>query len=945
MRTRSGLCALLIATSAHAAGNPPGTVGSVASSNGLTRDGYLQVRTPSILRVEPVPAVEPNARAAIEQYDRLVALNPDAATAAESLRRAADLRVQLADADSASGQGFHVADVRRAIAGYQRLLADYPQSPDNDRALYQLARAHQLIDEAEPAIAALHRLGTEYPQSVRAADADFRAGELLFARARYEEAAPSYARLLARGPDTPFYEHAQYKYAWALYKQSEYDAAASVFLAILDRDLPGGTLQDPDTALSGVARDKAERARESLRVAALCFAALGGGPALSAHFERATPASRMETLVYAALGRLLLDKERFTDAAGSYVAFVDRHPSHVRAPAFQTLAIAALRQGGFAEQALRAQQAFVARYAPDAAYWNGRERDAQVMAQVREHLDALARTQHAQAQQISEPAPRQAAYLLAADWYRRGLDGFPDDPRAAETELLLADALLEGGKVSEAARQYEHNAYAVPAHARAPLAALAAVQAWQRQVRETQGSAHADAQRASIAAALQLATSFPDHPQRTQVLMAAAEDQFELGELDPAAESAARVLQAHPEPALRRGALGVIADARYAQKRYADAEAAYQQLVPITDPSGEARLKALEQLASSVYRQAEVAREAGDLRAAALHFARVASVAPNSSIRAAADYDAASALFALEDWAPAATALEAFRSRHADHARVADADKKLALAYEKSQRPAQAAEALTRVALRDTESGQTRRVAAWSAAQLYEQAQLPEPNRRALLYYVSTYPQPLDPAMQARQRLAELSLAQHDRVAQRHWLDEIVRSDAAAGAARSASSQRYAAQASLEIGRLDAAQARGLMLVAPLEQSLARRRSATEISIRALERAAAYGFADITSAATYELASVYADLGRALLHSERPARLSGEALEQYGLLIEEQAYPFEEKAIEAHEINLSRLRNGLWNDDIRKSVTALGELSPGKYAKQERREATYDDLH
>lgn len=946
MKRRIALGALLLlawTAGAQAAGNAPSTVSSVAESNGLTRNGYLQVRTPSILRVEETPAVPADARAAIDQYDRLLALDPDPVTRAEALRRAADLRVQLADADNAAGRGFHVADVRRAIAGYRRVLADYPANPNNDRVLYQLARAHHLVDEADPAIAALRELGRNHPQSVRAADADFRAGELLFARGRHEEAAEAYAALLDLGPEAPYYDFAQYKYAWSRYKQGAFEDAATVFLAILDRDLPAGTLQDPQTALAGVSRDRAERARESLRVAALSFAALGGGRALSAHFEAAPRASRMETLLYAALADALLEKERWSDAAGAYAALVDRQPDHVRAPEFQARAIDALRRGGFGAEALGAQETYVARYAPDAAYWRGRTPDPAVLEKVRGHLDELARVQQARAQDATDPAARREGYRIAATWYRRAIDLFPQAPDTAATNLLLADALLESGQVREAARQYEHTAYELGPHGRAPVAALAAVQAWQRAAREDGGS---DARRASIAACLRLADTFPAHPQRTQVLMTAAEDQYQLGDRDAALASAERVLQASPPPALRRGALGVIADAHYANRRWAQAESAYQQLVQLPAPDPAQQIQALEQLATSVYRQAEAARDGGDLRAAAAHFDRVGQVAPNSSMRAAADYDAAMALVALEDWPRAARSLEAFRARNPAHRLVPDADKKLANAYERADQPAQAAEVLARVALRETESEQTRREAAWSAAQLYDRAAMAEPARRALLAYLTAWPRPLDPAMQARQRLAELSATLDPGTAtRRHWLEEIVSADESAGAARSDVSRRLAAQASLEIGRLDAAAARQIELGVPLERSLAGRRAATERSVAALERAAAFGFADVTSAATYELAAVYGDLGRALLESERPPRLAGEALEQYGLLLEEQAFPFEEKAIRAHEINLGRLRGGTWNDSIRKSVTALGELSPGKYGKQERREATYDDLH
>lgn len=939
----------LFAATVEARSNPPATVATVAESNGLSANGYLQVRTPSVLRVEPGAPVEPDARSAIAQYDLLLSLptsSIDPATRAEALRRAADLRVQIADADSAGDQGFHANDVRRAIAGYTRVLSDYPDNPNNDRVLYQLARAHQLIGNSDPAVDALRQLGTRYPQSVRAADAYFRAGEMLFARNRFREAEPAYAGLLALGVDAPYYEIAQYKYGWTLYKQSIYDKSAEVFLAILDRDLPPGTLQDATTALAGVKKDQAERASESLRVAGLSFAALGGGPALSAHFASQPTASRMETLIYASLGDALLEKERYTDAAGTYLAFIARHPTHVRAPEFQGRAIAAYGRGGFAEQAIVAQETYAKTYAPDAAYWKVRSPEPGVLAEVRRYHDELGRYYQAGAQQTSDPAARQAGYLAAAGWYRRTLDLFPQDPRAADTSLLLADALLEGAHTAEAAKQYEHTAYGMPAHGRAPVAALAAVQAWQRLVRESSGPSKADAQRASILASLKLADAFVAHPQRTQVLMAAAEDQYLLGELEPAIATAERVMQAQPADELRRGALGVIADARYAQKQYPEAEAAYTQLVALPAKSEGTRTLAIEQLAASVYKQAEAARESSDLKLAASHFERVARVAPTASIRASADYDAASTWFVLEDWPRAAASLEAFRTRFPEHRLLPDTDKKLAVAYDKSGQPALGAEVFNRIAQRETELPETRRIAAWTTAQLYEQAKQPAQVLRAYQYYVASYPQPLDPAMQARQKLSELVLSvQRDTALHRHWLEEIVRADESAGGTRSEISKRYAAQASLDLGRIDAAAASQLALRAPLEQTLAQRKAATEASVRRLESAAAFGYADITSAATYELASVYADFGRALMASERPAKLAGEALEQYGLLLEEQAFPFEEKAIQAHEINLSRLRHGIWNESIGKSVTALGTLSPAKYGKQEKREVTYDELH
>ena len=44
--------------------------------------------------------------------------------------------------------------------------------------------------------------------------------------------------------------------------------------------------------------------------------------------------------------------------------------------------------------------------------------------------------------------------------------------------------------------------------------------------------------------------------------------------------------------------------------------------------------------------------------------------------------------------------------------------------------------------------------------------------------------------------------------------------------------------------------------------------------------------------------------------SERPKTLKGDALEQYNLLLEEQVFPFEEQAIQIHELNVGARQRG-----------------------------------
>jgi hypothetical protein len=53
------------------------------------------------------------------------------------------------------------------------------------------------------------------------------------------------------------------------------------------------------------------------------------------------------------------------------------------------------------------------------------------------------------------------------------------------------------------------------------------------------------------------------------------------------------------------------------------------------------------------------------------------------------------------------------------------------------------------------------------------------------------------------------------------------------------------------------------------------------------------------------------------------------------MVIEEEAYPFEERAIEVHQANMELLLAGTHNDWVEKSLAQLAQLMPGRYAKNE----------
>ena len=57
------------------------------------------------------------------------------------------------------------------------------------------------------------------------------------------------------------------------------------------------------------------------------------------------------------------------------------------------------------------------------------------------------------------------------------------------------------------------------------------------------------------------------------------------------------------------------------------------------------------------------------------------------------------------------------------------------------------------------------------------------------------------------------------------------------------------------------------------------------------KKAAEYKVAEVTTAATFEMAELYRTLAKDVMGSERPKNLKGDELEEYNSLLEEQVFP------------------------------------------------------
>ncbi len=898
--------------------------------------------------VRPGKIILDSSQLARESYrDFLDLVSEDPELRAEALRRLGDLELEATEAEQLA-RNIDAIDVRgfdNAVELYQKLLESYPDYRRNDTVLYQLARAYEVGGRTDEALDVLNELVADYPDTALIDEVQFRRGEMLFLRKDYNAAEMAYQEVVKAGESSRFYEQSLYKLGWAQFKLAWYADSLSPFFELLDRKVGDVDVGEGEERLASLSRAERELVEDTFRVLSIGFSYLEGSETIG-EFLSQRGVTEYAYVIYDNLGDLYLEKERFQDAAETYEAFVKQDPYHPRAPGLQVQVIDAYKQGGFPSLVLAGKEAFVERYGMDGPFWerNSRDENEAVAGHLKSNLTDLAQYYHAEAQKDGEKSD----YQKAANWYRKYMAYFPGEADTASTNFLLAEILFESGEFGDATAEYERTAYSYPFHEQSAEAGFAAILAYREHEKALAGPAKDEWHQAYLDSGLRFADTYPEHPESGAVLTTVAEDLFRQNQFDRAVGVGQAVVAKQPpvKPELARTAWTVIAHSQFDLANFADAESAYYNLrtvTPADDAQANAEIK--ERIASSIYKQGELARDAGDLETAVSHFRRLGQAVPDSTIRATAEYDAAAALINLQAWDRASVVLEEFRRDYPNSELADDVTQKLAVTYLESGRSGQAAGEFERIADAATSSADVRREALWKASDLYAQSGTVDAERRVLNNIVARFPDPISESIEARARLLEIARQQGNDQEVVSRLEELVRVDATAGAQRSDRTRYLAAVASLELAEPVRKRFEVVKLTQPLADSLKLKKDLMEDVIDAYTQASDYGVAEVTTASTFRLGEVYEQFSSDLMKSDRPTDLAADAMEQYEILLEEQAFPFEEKAIDLFKANADRAADGVYDEWVKKSFDRLAGLMPARYAKKERSEDVVTALY
>lgn len=868
-----------------------------------------------------------------------------------------------------------------SVAFYQDLLTRMTTPEAKADIYYDLAKTYDLMGKKAESAAALKELAVKYPQTPYLIEVYFRLGEDAFAGNRFTEAAGYYQKVL-ESKSSDFYDSSLYKRGWALYRASDFEGSLPLFFQFAEKIMVKPKKSKQEEA----------KLQDSFEVISLTFMMMDGPKSVDAYFEKAGE-KFFESGIYTNLAQAYLAKRQFSNAAETYAAFINRHPFDPSAPELSTGIINIYQQGGFPAQVILAKEEFIKHYNPEGAYWKQADEASRLRLRpiLEGHIVDLAKHYHALAQMDNN----EGDYLKAATWYRTHLSLKPAEQDAIAINQLLAEALYSAKHYSEAIPEFEKTAYEYnnPKAADSAYFALLSYQDWDKSLGED------DAARQKLmtprsAAILRFADKFPQESNTPKIIQGQIQQIFELWkepddvsrqlskdletgvtayvgrypqdpqaaimlqgminlnlhfkDYDGAVRNAHALLAINPpvQESLRLEASSVIADAQFDKGDFENAEKSYQQVMAYSIPDAKLKTRYQDRLATTYYRQAEKLRDDKKPEEAAAFFQKAAQASADPKIRTSSDFDAASVLLNGEKYKEAIPVLISFRERYPDSPLSQTIPEKLAMAYEKSGDIANAAAQFEVIAARDQKkSPQAAREALWLAAEMYEKGKQTDAALRIYQKYASDTSNPPDLRGEATYKIYQQHVAQQQIPEQLADLKTLAQLYDKLAASASPRIKYFGAMAHFKLSQPSYDAFVSLPIKQPLKQSILLKKKAMQATLNAYNKVAAIGVAEFTTAANHQQGEIYRIMANDLVKSERPKGLSELELEQYGILLEEQAEPLSDKAIAIHKVNAELVTQEVYDEYVQKSFDALAELSPGRYNKREQLEELIDEIY
>lgn len=832
------------------------------------------------------------------------------------------------------------AKITRTIELLETSIKDYPKAKHNDVTLYQLAKAYDQQGNYEATHHALARLVNGYPKSRYYLEAQFRLAEQAFSTKQYALAEDKYTEIIIAKNNAVFYEKSLYKRGWSRFKQEFYIEAADDFVQVIN--------VNDFQAYEQLTASEKSLFDEYFRAMGLSFSYLGGADQLTLYFQQTEHINNLY-YVYHSLSNSLLKQERYNDAAATLTGYITEYPDSEFSAQAALKIVDIWKKAGFVEQRKLAFESFYNDYQPSSPYWKNKKkrykkRFDSINLALKSHILTETATYHSEYQRSN----KQADFLRAELWYKNYLKHFVAYSRQDNINFLLASLYAQHNDEYQAYKYYQLAGFDEQTITNKE-AAYQVITLTDKLLSNAKEEKNQLVWRDRfIQYSTLFAQQYPTDKRTIKIIGHASNVAYQhklfdktivLTELVVAKQNTKQNNQLSNEIALIKG------HAYFQTKQYLAAENTYQALLNNKLVTQKANADAKEGLALAIFYQGNRAATDKHLPQAINHYARISQLVPKSATAATGLFDAIALSMQSEQWLQAIDYIKRFRILYPNHKQANDVTKKLSVAYLNSKQDIAAAKELEKLSSHE-ESQEYKMASLLKAAELYQTNNDISSAVRSLKKYVKSYPQPYITNAESMYKLTQLYRQTNELNKSFFWQRKILSVDKKTpNADKDDRTNFIASSAAIALARHENKRFSAVKLVAPLKKNLKRKKQSMQASVNYYARASSYGIAKTATEATFAIATIYNDFSQALLNSEVPKHLNADEKEQYQFLMEDQAFPFEEKAIEFFEVNLMYTKDDIYDQWVAKSHQALQSLFPSRYQRQPKIERYINVLH
>jgi cellulose synthase operon protein C len=911
---------LSISLSSCVSEDKPKSIGDIDISGGEEKPGQVFIK----------PKSEKEIKDAYLNYLKNAEIDEN--TRLSALSRLAELELKASQkSDNDKTDAVSAADVaydnklNRTIELLETSLRDYPEAKSNDTLLYQLAKAYDQKGNHNNSIARLEELTQNYPKSAFYAEAQFRIAESAFSQRNYRKAEYAYTEVIISPENNIFYEKSLFKRGWSRFKQRYYiDAADDYIDAIKRHDF------DEHEKLS---KSELEQFNEYFRALALTFSYMGGAQDIYEYFSN-KPYFSYTYYVYSMMGDIYLKQERYSDTVHIHQQFIKHYPKSENIPYSRLKIIEAWQKSGFDTKVYDAIDEFYLAYNPSSKYWTNQNENSNINRVIRRSLKKYVILISAYYHNKYQTTNSKNDFSKADLWYKRYLEYYGSYAQNDNIYFLYAELLSQRKKYKSAFDYYVKAAYQNEIIINKDAAYASITVSDKLYALHPEDKTYLDKH---IAYALKYAQAYPNDKYTKKLIVHAIEIAFKSKEYKTTIELA-DIYLGSPNNSNNSHITSLKAASYFNLDEFSEAESIYTVLVKL-ESNAKKRKKLNDKLALSIYKQAEFNNKNNDISNAVKNYSRISTVSPSSEIAPTGLYDAIALTMQHKQWKTAIDLIKRFQTLYPRHKLEMDVSKKLSAAYLYSNQGIKAAREFEKLSSIGNDS-EVKAAALWQAAEIYIKKGQTKDAINAYEKYVHKFKKPYPQYIEAMNKLIDLNKEINSMSGVNKWYKNILKADRRAlNNAKTERTKFVVSTVALKLANSEMDRFNQSKLTLPLKKSLKRKKSAMQNAVKLYAKASKYKVFEIVTESTHKIASIYKSFSKSLMNSERPTNLNEEELNQYEILLEDQAFPFEDKAIEFYEINLSRIKDGYYNDWIKQSHAKLIELFPTRYKREPKQDA------